>query len=239
MDYDFEKTRQLIRDSFIIFIVFALCMLAYLHFNKYSFPDLNIKIYWMLSIYLLVLVPFYLLEIVEYSANLFHAIPTQVARIHAPLANRLVESTQNSRENYRKYTSAEFARIGINTIFQIVLTAYLLMLLLQELYLPAKEWLNMSYFLVTVVIFGAASALINNDKGDSTIVESAELTKKDYIFIITAGIIGAVIIWYKTQDIGKLSYLIATISGILIILLSILVMEDDDETNKNISSKEV
>jgi hypothetical protein len=49
-----------------------------------------------------------------------------------------------------------------------------------------------------------------------------------------------VIIWYKTQDIGRLSYLIAALSGILIILLSILVMEDDEEiTTNNITSEEV
>ena len=236
---DFEKIRQVIRDSFIIFIVFALCILVYPHFNSYSFPELNIRIYWMTLIYILVLLSFYFLEVVEFSSNHIHELAVIAARIHMPLANRIVESTKNSREAHRKHTFAESAKIGLNTTFQFVLITYLLMLLVQELYLPAKEWINMNYFLITVIIFGAASVLINKDEEKSTIIEPVELTKKDYIFIISAGIIGAVIIWYKTQAIGGLSYLIAILSGMLIILLSILVMEDDEKTNKDISSKEV
>jgi len=214
-------------------------ILVYLHFNPYSFPELNTKIYWMTLIYIFVLLPFYLLEVVEFSSNRIHELAVIFARIHMPLANRLVELTKKLREAHTKHTIAESVRFGLNTIFQFVLITYLLMLLIQELYPPAKEWINMNYFLVTVIIFGAASVLINKDEEESTIIEPVKLTQKDYIFIISAGIMGAVIIWYKIQAIGRLSYLIAILSGMLIILLSILVIEDDENTNKDISFKEV
>lgn len=229
MDYDFEKIRTVIKDSFILFSVFALCMLVYIHFNQYSFPDLNIKIYWILFIFILVLIPLYFLKIVELLISFFHAFDILVTRIHVPLFNSFVESTKNSRETYRKYMSAELAKIGITTIFQIVLTAYLLMLLVQEFYLSDKEWLDMNYFLITVIFFGAVSVLINNDKRENTICEPVELTKKDYIFIAIAGIAGAVIVWYKIKDIGWVSYLIGAMSGVLIITLSILMMEESGE----------
>ena len=229
MDYDFEKIRTVIRESFILFSVFALCMLAYMHFNQYSFPGLSIRIYWMLFIFLLVLLPLYFLEIVEFLASHFQTFAISGTRIHVPLVNRLVESTKNSRETYRKYTSAELAKIGINTIFQIVLTAFLLMLLVQEFYLPAKEWLNMNYFLITVIFFGAASVLINKDEGENTVCEPVELTEKDYIFIAIAGIAGTVIVWYKIKDIGWVSYLIGVMSGVLIVTLSILMIQESGE----------
>jgi len=229
MEFDFEKTRQIIIESFIYFSVFALCMLAYLHFNNDSYPGLNARIYWMIFIYLLVLVPFNFLVIVEFSANCLHTFITLLARIHVPLSNRLVGLTKNSIENYRKYTPDELTRIGINTIFQIVLTAFLLMLLLQEFYLPAKEWLNMNYFLMTVIVFGVASVLTNKDEDENTSIESVELTKKDYVFITIAGIAGAFIVWSKIKDIGWVSYLIGAMSGILIITLSILMIEESGE----------
>ena len=55
------------------------------------------------------------------------------------------------------------------------------------------------------------------------------VTKKDYIMAAIAGIAGAFIIYYKTSEIGALSIIISIISGILIILLSILVLQEDEE----------
>ena len=55
------------------------------------------------------------------------------------------------------------------------------------------------------------------------------MTKKDYMMAAIAGIAGAMIIYYKTSSIGALSIVISLISGILIILLSILVLQEDEE----------
>lgn len=52
---------------------------------------------------------------------------------------------------------------------------------------------------------------------------------RDYIFIICAGILGSVIIYYKIHDTGRMFYVISDVSGLLIILLSILILECEEE----------
>lgn len=234
------KNRWSFLESFIIFSVIAIGLLIYLHFNPYSYPGLSEKIYWMFAIYLILLTAFYFFEITDYLIDTISAFIDLADRTGMPFVDHLTELPLALKKDRGEYEAAELMRIGINSIFQFVLVAYLLTLLVQELHPPAKEWLNMNYFLLTVILFGAASVLANKDDEKNTVHEPVELTTKDYIFIGFAGITGAVIIWYKTEDIGRLSYLIAALSGILIILLSILVMEDDEEiTTNNITSEEV
>ncbi|MFU8768028.1 MAG: hypothetical protein ACNA7I_10280, partial [Candidatus Methanoperedens sp.] len=55
-----------------------------------------------------------------------------------------------------------------------------------------------------------------------------ELTRKDYLYIGALGIAGTLIVWYKIQDIGNLAYLISIVSGVLIIMLSLLLFEEDE-----------
>lgn len=234
------KNRRIVIESLIIFSVIAVGLLIYLHFNPYSYPGLSEKIYWMFAIYLIVLTAFHFFEIKDYLVDILSSFIDLADRIGMPLVDHFAKLPLALKKDRSEYETAELMRIGINNIFQFVLVAYLLTLLLQELHPPAKEWLNMNYFLLTVILFGAASVLTNRDDEKNTVHEPVELTTKDYIFIGFAGITGAAIIWYKTQDIGRLSYLIAALSGILIILLSILIMEDDEEiTNNDITSEEV
>ena len=58
-------------------------------------------------------------------------------------------------------------------------------------------------------------------------------------FIAIAGIAGAVIVWYKIKDIGWVSYLIGAMSGILIITLSILMIEESGEEAGDIDDCEL
>jgi len=37
------------------------------------------------------------------------------------------------------------------------------------------------------------------------------------------------IVWYKIQDIGGLAYLISIVAGVLIIMLSLLLFEEDEK----------
>jgi len=61
---------------------------------------------------------------------------------------------------------------------------------------------------------------------------------KDHIFIIGAGILGSGIIYHKIQDTGWLSYVISAMAGILIILLSILILEDEnDEDSEDVNTR--
>lgn len=71
--------------------------------------------------------------------------------------------------------------------------------------------------------------VITNNETETEKVQPAIITKKDYVLIAISGIVGAIIVWYKIRDIGWVSYLIGCMSGLLIITLSILMIEESNE----------
>lgn len=112
-------------------------------------------------------------------------------------------------------------------LFSTLLVSYLILLLIENIWeASVSAHLNLNYLLLTTILSGVIAVLtISDDMAES---ESVETTTKEYIFILLAGLAGAVIIWYKTQDIGRISYIISIISGILIVMLSFIVLEDSD-----------
>ena len=78
--------------------------------------------------------------------------------------------------------------------------------------------------LVAVIIAGILDVLSEQPERKKEIVK-----KMDYVFILILGILGFIIIKYKTATLGWLSWLISIIAGTLIVLLSLLVLEEEDE----------
>jgi len=120
-------------------------------------------------------------------------------------------------------------RENIGRTFQLLLILFLITLLLQEF---KPEWvaqnISLNYFLIVVIIFGVLAVLLE-PKREVEKIETITINLKDYIFIAIAGIVGAFIIFYKIENLGWLAYMISALSGILIILLSILMLEEEEE----------
>ena len=116
--------------------------------------------------------------------------------------------------------------ISINkALFEQLLVSYLLLLLIEEIWPKSvTPYLNMNILLILVIITGAIAVL--TQKEEQKII--SEPARKDYLLIGILGIAGAGIIFYKTKEIGWLSYIISAISGILIILLSCLVINEEE-----------
>ncbi len=112
----------------------------------------------------------------------------------------------------------------INYLFQTLLVTYLILLLVEQIWPKSVSiYLNLNYLLVIVILAGILDVFSERP------LHIRQKTKPfDYIFIAILGILGFTIIKYKTIDLGWLSWLISIIAGILIILLSILVLEEDD-----------
>jgi len=122
--------------------------------------------------------------------------------------------------------------------FSVILVTYLLLLLLETIWEGfVSSYFNLNSFLTIILIIGIIAVLTG--KEDHEIEKEKEtITTKEYIFIICAGILGSGIIYYKIQETGGLSYVISAIAGILIILLSILVLEgEDDEDSEDINTQ--
>ncbi len=113
----------------------------------------------------------------------------------------------------------------VNHIFQILLVTYLILLLIEQIWPGVVSvYLNLNYLLVIVIISGILDVFSEHP------IRAKEIIKKrDYFFIIVLGIVGFAIIKYKTSALDWLSWVISIIAGILIILLSLLVLEEEDE----------
>lgn len=116
-------------------------------------------------------------------------------------------------------------------LFSSLLITYLLLLLGETLWEGfVTPYFNINNLLVIVIISGAIAVLTGKETNETGITGQKEsIAIKDYIFIICAGILGSVIIKSKIPDMGWMSYVISVVSGLLIILLSILLLEGEEE----------
>ena len=123
----------------------------------------------------------------------------------------------------------------VNHVFQTLLVTYLILLLLEQIWTGiVSVYLNLNYLLIIVIIAGILDVFSEHPKP-----KKEKVRKLDYAFIIVLGILGFAIIKFKTGDLGWLSWLISIIAGILITLLSLLVLEDEEETKTHHKPKTI
>lgn len=125
-----------------------------------------------------------------------------------------------------KLFKEKLKKAGVNLnkkLFEYLLIFYLILLLIQE-FKPKIIPLNMNYMLVLVIILGVITVLTYTPRK-----KQQKTTKYDYYLIYALGAIGTALIFIKIKELGWLAYLISIIAGILIILLSKLVLEENEE----------
>ncbi len=116
----------------------------------------------------------------------------------------------------------------VSHLFQNLLIVYLILLLLEQVVSGfVSQYLNLNYLLIIVIVVGVLDVF-----SEHPIQVQQKPKTKDYIFIFILGVLGFAIIKFKTSALGWLSWLISIIAGILIILLSILVLEEDENEEK-------
>ncbi|MBI2629265.1 hypothetical protein HYW74_04225 [Candidatus Pacearchaeota archaeon] len=112
----------------------------------------------------------------------------------------------------------------VNYTFQTLLVTYLILLLAEQIQKGfILNYLNLNYLLALVILLGILDVF-----SEHSFISSTKPTWKDYSFITILGMAGFIIIKFKTEQLGWLSLVISIIAGILIILLSILVLEDNE-----------
>lgn len=117
--------------------------------------------------------------------------------------------------------------------FRTSLLAYLLLLLIEYL-APGSvsHFIPMTTVLVVVLASGVGAALFP----EPTRNVQAERRKprfRDYLFVALLSLVGAALIYAKTQNIGRIAIGIAVLSGIIIALLSLLLLFDDGEDDES------
>lgn len=120
-------------------------------------------------------------------------------------------------------------RAIVNFLFQLFLVVYLILLLINEF--VAVKFMNLNYLLVLTIISGVLTVIFPVKKE----VEEKPMKSFDKVLIYVLAIIGMILIFIKTKDLGWLSYVISIISGVLIVLVGYLVYEDDEEEELKIN----
>jgi len=133
----------------------------------------------------------------------------------------------HQRRNNFLYMTQEI----IKEIFKISLISYLLFYLVENFKAGfISDYFSLNILLIITIISGVLTV-----GGEKEVEEKGKYSLKvrDYIFIIILGLIAAGLIFYSIKEIGKLAYLISIVSGVIVILISILLLNDsfDDEEN--------
>ncbi len=100
------------------------------------------------------------------------------------------------------------------------------MLLIEQIWAGlVSTYLNLNILLVVVIVTGILDVF-----SEHAPIIKEKIKPKDYIFIGLLGIAGFLIIKFKTLELGWLSWVISLVAGVLIVLLSLLVLEEDEES---------
>ena len=119
---------------------------------------------------------------------------------------------------------------SIQQLFIILLVTYLVLLLIETIFPESvSRYLNLNYWLIAVIATGVVTVLSRQESGTLKEKDEKTINTGSIITFVCIGLIGAALIWYKTREIGWLSYLISLVGGTLIVLLSILIWQKDGE----------
>ena len=115
-------------------------------------------------------------------------------------------------------------------LFSGSLILYLVLFLIENIFpgVISREF-SLNYLLIPVLIFGVLSSVFPETENPPTLENYGEATKKSDIFLsFVLSIIGAGLIYYKVDLIFNLRLIIACISGLLILMMSLLVILPED-----------
>ncbi len=113
----------------------------------------------------------------------------------------------------------------ISYSFQSLLIIYLCLLLVEQIWKKSiSSYINLNYFLIPILILGILDVF---SEKPLTFGFKRRSKKSDYFLITVLGILALIIIKYKTASLGWLSWAISLIAGVLIVLLSVLILEEE------------
>ncbi|MFC1687638.1 hypothetical protein ACFL0L_03595 [Patescibacteria group bacterium] len=118
----------------------------------------------------------------------------------------------------------QFTRQIIKELFKVSLVSYFLLYLINDL-APGfvSRYFNLNIVLVIIVVSGIISIFGGEEEVKK---EKKHIRMLDYIFILIAGLITAILIFVGIKDMGKLAYLVSIVAGGIVIIISILLFHE-------------
>jgi len=119
----------------------------------------------------------------------------------------------------------------VSEIFKISLLSYLLFYLIEDFF-PGfvSSFFSMNILLGIVVGSGVFTVISQKEEIQEGEKKEAKnnIRARDIVFIVILSIIAGGLIYLKTKDLGKLGLAISIISGIIILLMSILLLTEEE-----------
>lgn len=120
----------------------------------------------------------------------------------------------------------------ISEIFKISLISYLVFYLIESFKTGfITDFFDLNILLIITILSGIFTVLFKKEAEEKK--EKQIIRPRDYIFIIILGVVATGLIYYKIKEIGWLSYIISIISGVIIILLSILLLNEPENDQRS------
>ena len=116
----------------------------------------------------------------------------------------------------------------IHKVFSILLTVFLVLLLVENVWeRTISAYLDLNKLLIVVTVLGVIAILTRREEKKAV---KTEVTWKDLVYIGVASCACFVIVWWKIKDLGLgfLTYLISFISGFLVFLLSLIILSEEE-----------
>lgn len=132
------------------------------------------------------------------------------------------------KEKYKLLRAFLAKKLGfVKIAFQTLLIVYLALLLINEF--SRLKLINMTTFLIIVIVLGVISILLPEEERKK---KPKPKTVYDYALAYVIGIIAGVLVFLKTREMGWLSYVIAVITFLLVILLADIIYSDEKAEKK-------
>jgi uncharacterized membrane protein len=124
----------------------------------------------------------------------------------------------------------EYLKYLVSYLFSILLFVFLLFFLFKQFYPRIiTENINLNYLMIIVIAFGTIS-IIFPVKKTIEFYNDSSISKSNLIFIITFGLIGGIIIYFKLKNNKIISVIISFLSFLIITLISYLLIQEKDES---------
>ncbi|PIN77149.1 hypothetical protein COV15_02985 [Candidatus Woesearchaeota archaeon CG10_big_fil_rev_8_21_14_0_10_34_12] len=124
-------------------------------------------------------------------------------------------------------------------LFQIFLFAFLILLLAREFYPDFLSFINAFWFMIFLVGLFVLMMIWNGEKFEDldsegldpynlSMGEKKKISLKDFAMIVFFGILGGALLFIKFKNFGWLSYVLAAFGGIFIIILSWMMLTEQN-----------
>ena len=112
-------------------------------------------------------------------------------------------------------------------LFQVSLITYLIFLIIETIQEGfVTNFFNINILLILILIGGITKITLSSKKNAVTTIKIEE-KKIDLVYIITFGLVGGALVYYKTSELGTISIAISIITSLIVCLLLYILSSEE------------